>query len=286
MARTSDRARRRPAPAHRRTASSAQRRPGYDDARTRRLVARAKRGDPDAQRLLVELHLELVGAVARRYRGLGLPEEDLAQEGAIGLLEAIERFEPSNGATFATYAYWRIRQAVTHALTDHARLLRLPKDIIERRRAIAKATSAILNDGARPTADELARLTGLSLEAVIEALDAPASVASLDAPLVEGTPLEAAIPDPAVVDPEAAVIRKSETRLVGAALSHLPARERAVIEAHYGFGREPETLADVSHELGVSDTRVRALEQRALRELATELESEITVSTRRADPRS
>jgi len=286
MAPTSDRARRRPASAHRRTVPPAQRHPRFDDGRTRRLVARAKRADPDAKRLLVEQHLDLVSAVARRYRGLGLPEEDLAQEGAIGLLEAIERFEPSNGARFTTYAYWRIRQAVTHALTDHARLLRLPKDVIERRRAIAEATSAILQSGATPTAEELARRTGLKVEAVLEALEAPTSVASLDAPLLEGTPLEAAIPDPAVVDPEAALIRKNETRLVSAALSHLPARERAVIEAHYGFGREPETLADVSHELGVSDTRVRALERRALSELATELESELPRSTGRGDPRS
>ena len=94
-----------------------------------RLIERARSGDRDARRRLVDGHMGPVRSLARRYREMGLPVEDLEQEGAIGLLEAIEHFDPLRGASFSTYAYWRARRAMTHALTDHGRLLRLPKRV-------------------------------------------------------------------------------------------------------------------------------------------------------------
>ncbi|MGZ4385054.1 MAG: sigma-70 family RNA polymerase sigma factor, partial [Gaiellaceae bacterium] len=142
------------------------------DQRTCRLVERAKQGDHEAKHLLVQEHMGLVAAVARRYRDLGVPDEDLRQEGAIGLLEAIDRFDPTIGATFATYARWRVRQSISHALSNRGRLLRLPKEITERRRLIARSTSALVGGGATPTAGEIAECTGLSKAQVVEALEA------------------------------------------------------------------------------------------------------------------
>lgn len=218
----------------------------------------------------------LVRSVARRYRDLGLPLEDLTQEGAIGLLEAIDAFDPRNGAAFSTYAFWRIRQSITHALTDHGRLLRLPKGILERRRAILAARAALVNAGRTPTASALADATGLSAAEVVEAVDAPASVASLDALLPDGRPLETAIPDPAATDPETAAFSHLEHERLGEALARLPARKRAVIGAHFGLDGEPSTLAEVGAALEVSSSRAHALERDALDELALALEPALT----------
>jgi RNA polymerase primary sigma factor len=220
----------------------------------------------------------LVAAVARRYRDLGLPDEDLRQEGAIGLLEAIDRFDPTIGATFATYARWRVRQSISHALSSRGRLLRLPKEITERRRLIARSTPALVGGGATPTAGEIAECTGLSKAQVVEALEAPAFVASLDTAADGEAPLEATLADPARPDPATDAIDARVERAVDEAVSRLPARERAVIEAHYGLGRDEVTLAEIGAQLGLSETRVRALERRALEDLAMQLESELTQS--------
>lgn len=214
----------------------------------------------------------LVRSVAGRYRELGLPVEDLVQEGAIGLLEAIDRYDPANGAAFSTYAFWRVRQSITHALTDRGRLLRLPKDVLERRRALARAGSTLTSTGRRPTPRALAEATDLSLAEVADALDAPGTTASLDAPLADGRPLETALADPAASDPEATVLAELEREALERALDRLPPRQRAVIDAHFGLDGEPRTLAQVGAALHVSPARVRAIEREALHDLAVELE--------------
>lgn len=213
----------------------------------------------------------LVRALARRYRDMGLPLEDLVQEGAIGLLEAIDHFDPANGASVSTYAYWRARRAMTHALTDHGRLLRLPKSVLERRRAIADATAALVNAGRRPTASALAAAAHLTAEDVVAALEAPTSIVSLDAPLDDGSTLEAAVADPAAAEPSAAALAAVERAALAEAIAHLPARQRAVIDARFGLSGEPRTLAEIGADLRVSTARVRAIEADALRHLAVEL---------------
>lgn len=223
----------------------------------------------------------LARALAHRYRDLGLPVEDLVQEGAIGLLEAVDRFDPRSGATFSTYAFWRVRQSITHALTDQGRVLRLPKKIIERRRAIAGATALLANAGRVPTTSEIADVTGLSAAEVAEALAAPTAVGSLDAVREDGTPLEAAIADAAVPDPEAAALAHIEKSEVDRAVARLPDRQRLVISARFGFGREAQTLAEVGAALHVSPVRARAIERSALYGLATELVEQTGVSGRR-----
>lgn len=214
----------------------------------------------------------LVRSLAGRYRELGLPVEDLVQEGAIGLLEAIDRFDPENGAAFSTYAFWRIRQSITHALTDRGRLLRLPKNVLERRRELARAGSALAGEGRLVTPRALAAATDLSSAEVVDALEAPGATASLDTRLADGRTLETALADPAAADPEAAALAGFEREALERALTGLSARQRAVIEAHFGLDGEPRTLAQVGAALHVSPARVRAIEREALHDLAVELE--------------
>jgi RNA polymerase primary sigma factor len=215
----------------------------------------------------------LVRSLARRYRDMGLPVEDLLQEGAIGVLEAIENFDASNGASFSTYAYWRARRTMTHALTDHGRLLRLPKSVLERRRAIADARAQLVNAGQRPTAGALAEATQLTVDDVVAAMDAPTTIASLDAPLTDGSTLEGTVADPAATEPPAAVLAGADRAALADAVDHLSARQRAVIDARFGLNGEPKTLTEIGAELRVSAARVRAIESDALRDLALDLES-------------
>jgi RNA polymerase primary sigma factor len=215
----------------------------------------------------------LVRSLARRYRDMGLPVEDLLQEGAIGVLEAIENFDASNGASFSTYAYWRARRTMTHALTDHGRLLRLPKSVLERRRAIADARAQLVNAGHRPTAGALAEATQLTVDDVVAAMDAPTTIASLDAPLTDGSTLEGIVADPAATEPPAAVLARADRAALADAVDHLSARQRAVIDARFGLNGEPKTLTEIGAELRVSAARVRAIESDALRDLALDLES-------------
>jgi RNA polymerase sigma factor (sigma-70 family) len=237
-----------------------------------RLVTRAQRGDREARRRLVEEHMGLVRSLARRYRDMGLPAEDLVQEGAIGLLEAIDHFDAANGASFSTYAYWRARRTMTHALTDQARLLRLPKSVIERRRALADASAALVNAGRRPTPTALAEATDLTTDDVADALAAPTTIASLNAPLDDGTTLEAAVADPAATEPLAAAVAGVERAALAEAVAHLSPRQRAVIGGRFGLSGEPRTLAQIGAALHLSPARVRAIEADALHDLALELE--------------
>lgn len=214
----------------------------------------------------------LVRSLARRYSGMGLPVEDLLQEGAIGVLEAIENFDAANGASFSTYAYWRVRRTMTHALTDHGRLLRLPKSVLERRRAIADARAQLVNAGRSLTADALAEATHLTVDEVVAALDAPTTIASLDAPLSDGTTLEGTVADPAATEPAAAVLAGAGRAALADAVDHLSGRQRAVIDARFGLSGEPKTLAQIGAELHVSPARVRAIESDALHDLARDLD--------------
>ena len=169
-----------------------------------------KRGDRRSREQLVTSHLGLVRSVASRYRDLGLPFDDLVQEGSLGLLEAIDRHDPSRGMPFDGYARFRIRRAIRNALTDQARLIRLPKQIVQRRRAIddAEARLAAEAAGRPPTPLELAAATGLSVGAVLNARSAGLAPVSLDAPVLpDGSSLATVVADPAAADPELRALR-------------------------------------------------------------------------------
>lgn len=235
-----------------------------------RLAARARRNDHAARAALVEEHMGIVRAIAFRYRGLGLPEEDLVQEGAIGLLAAIEDYDPGRGTTFSTYAFWRVRAAVTHAVTARSNLVRIPRSVHERRRQVMAARRALASAEGEPRLEELAAATSLPAAEVAEALT-PTAVVSLDAALPDGTPLGDRLADDPSARPDALVVSAVERRALRTALRRLRPRKQAIVKRHFGIDREPETLSAIAHDLRLSPERTRALKDEALRELASDL---------------
>lgn len=235
-----------------------------------RLAARARRGDRVARTALVEGHMGMVRAVAFRYRNLGLPVEDLVQEGAIGLLTAVDDYDAARGASFATYAFWRVRAAVTHAVTARGNLIRVPRPVLEQRRRVAAARQALASSGREPGMRDLTAATSLPAAAVAEAL-APATVVSLDATSANTPTLAERLPDDPSTRPEALAITAVERRAVRRALQRLRPRKRTILMRHFGIDGEPETLSAIATDLRLSPERTRALKNEALRELASDL---------------
>jgi RNA polymerase primary sigma factor len=262
-----------------------------DAVRQRKLLRAARRGDRGARERLVVSHLGLVRRVASHYRGLGLPFDDLVQEGALGLLDAIGRYNPCRQADFEAFARFRVRRAIRNALTDQARLVRLPKQVVERRQALARteATLRAVANGRAPTPAELAAATGLSLTAVLEAQTAaiaPVSLDELAAP--GGLPLEAFVADTTAPDPEHETLSTETAQLVRDAVDRLSPRQREIVSRHFGLDREEAAIADVARDLHLSERRTRTIEQDAIRSLAHELRPAQTAprareATRRMD---
>ena len=234
----------------------------------------ARRGDRRAREQLVAGHLRVVRSVASQYRNLGLPFDDLVQEGWLGLLEAIDLYDPARGLDFETYARFRARRAIRNALTEKSRMIRLPKQIVERRRAIDRTEARLAAaEGHAPTPCEVAAALGLAQAAVLKARDVSAMPLSLDqSVLADGSALEAVVADAAAPDPEIEVVEHEQADLVDAALAALPERQREIISRHFGFGRTPEEIADVAAALHLSQQRTRAIERDALYALRERLE--------------
>ncbi len=221
-------------------------------------------------------HLGLVRTLAHRYRDLGLPEDDLVQEGSLGLLEAIDHYNPSRGIAFDAYARFRVRRAIRNALTERSRLVRLPKHIVERQHRIARAEATLTAAlGRSPTPDEIATAAELPVAAVLRARAAAAAPISLTATVVaDGSPLESAVADPAAPDPELVALAREEARLVDDAVASLPARQREVVTHHYGLGRPAESVAEVAAKLHLSERRTLTIEHDALGALRRKLRAE------------
>jgi RNA polymerase sigma factor (sigma-70 family) len=233
----------------------------------------AQRGDRDAQDLIVRAHLGVVHAIAAGYRDLGLPYDDLVQEGSLGLLEAIRRYDPSRGTAFEFYAGFRIRRSIRNALTEQGRLIRLPKHVVERKRSIDSAEASLSATG-RPSLAEVATATGLSVAAVIEARQVTAPTVSLDEPVLpDGSPLEALLEDPHAGDPLHATAEREQSEVLARALASLSERQRHVICRRWGLGGRPEASGvELAEELNVSRRRTQAIAQDALYRLRKALE--------------
>ena len=247
----------------------------YPDDRS--LLQRAQHGDRRARERLVARHLDDVRSIARRYRNLGLSVDDLEQEGAIGLLDSIDHYDASRGPEFDAYARFRVRRAIRNALTDKSRLIRLPKQVVERRRALDRADARLTDvNGTHPSPVALAEVTNLAPEAVTELRDLVPVVVSLDqVALPDGSTLEALVADDASPDPETDATKREETELVDRAVSELPARQREIVSRHFGLGREPEEIAEVAAELHLSQQRARTIERDALFALRDRLEPKL-----------
>jgi len=241
--------------------------------RERELLRAAKRGDADAQRDVVEQLLPSVRRIASHYGAFGMSPDDLAQEGAVGLLDAIDRFDSRRDEDFANFARWRARRAILNALTAQARLVRLPKHVVERRRTLAHARDllTVTANGDGPSLPDLATATGLP-GSVIEAVEAaPVAVASLEAAAGDATTLQAFLTDRSSPDPETETITREEAALVDEAVGHLSGRQQFVIRRHFGFDSDPTPLRKIARELDVSPQRVSALERAAMNQLKGEL---------------
>jgi RNA polymerase primary sigma factor len=236
----------------------------------RELARRKDEGDEDAKRRLIESNLRLVMAITRNYTKASVPLLDLIQEGNLGLIRAVEKFDYRLGYKLSTYATWWIRQAITRALADQGRTIRLPVHVADQVRRLLRARRQLAQKLNRePTLVELAREAQQSEERVRELLELVENPVSLETPVGDGESLYGdLIEDVHSLAPHEQSAEQARGRELAGALEQLNPRMRRVLSLRFGLdGEPPQTLEEVGSQLGITRERVRQLETRALREL-------------------
>lgn len=251
-------------------------------------ATRARAGDFAARQAMIEHNLRLVVSIAKNYLGRGLPMTDLIEEGNLGLMHSIGKFEPERGFRFSTYATWWVRQSIERAIMHQARLVRLPVHVVRELNQVLKARRTLEAESARAghhdrvvRAEDVAALLGRPAREVDELLRLSEQPTSLDAPMerhsadAAGSTVIDGVADEGATDPMSLTLSHEVDLLLSHGLGELSEREREVVTGRYGLGdREPETLEVLAERLGLTRERIRQIQQEALLKLRRRMASQ------------
>jgi len=246
------------------------------------LAKRIKKGNRKAREQMITANLRLVVKIARDYEGLGLPLLDLINEGNIGLMKGVERFNPRKGAKLSTYASWWIKQSIMRALANQSKTIRLPVHVVDKVAHIRKAEVKLRDAFNRePTDQEVADHLGLDPRRIQQYRDASKAPISLDAPVGADEPqrISEVVADPNAAAPFDRLVRENDTELVQQVLATLTPRENTILAMRFGLddGR-PKTLEEIGVQLGVTRERIRQIQEEALKRMRVKIAEKETPS--------
>jgi RNA polymerase primary sigma factor len=250
------------------------------------LAARIKKGDKKAREHMIKANLRLVVKIARDYEGIGLPLLDLISEGNIGLMKAVERFDPAKGGKLSTYGSWWIKQSIKRALANQSKTIRLPVHVVDKVAHIRKAEIKLREAFDRePTDQEVADHLGLNPRRIQQYRDASKAPISLDAPIDAGEPqrISEVVADPNAAAPFDRLVHENDTQLVQQVLATLTPRENTILAMRFGLDDgKPKTLEEIGAQLGVTRERIRQIQEEALTKMRVKIAEHETPSTETA----
>jgi RNA polymerase primary sigma factor len=241
------------------------------------LAKRIRRGDKKAREQMITANLRLVVKIARDYEGLGLPLLDLINEGNIGLMKGVERFDPSKGAKLSTYASLWIKQAIRRALSNQSKTIRLPVHVFDKMTHIRRAEVKLRETLDRePTDEEVADNLGLNTRRIRQYREASRAPVSLDSPISEdnSTSISDHVADASAAAPFDEIVKHNDNELMREVLATLDARESRILSMRFGLDNgRPKTLEEVGERLGVTRERIRQIQEQALQKMRVKIEN-------------